>query len=140
MVKQSDFEKKLNRVLTEEEHYVLNILLLSYLTNDESYKDIAELCFMFDKYSNFKKFIKYYGGRTLKIPTQEELRLALKHLLLFQYVKIDGADFEDSYKRVKLKELNISKEDASNTIERFYNYLKENGNQVFRGRKRNRLF
>jgi len=139
-MKQSDFEKKLNKVLTEEEHYVLNILLLSYLTNDESYKDIAELCFMFDEYSNFKKFIKYYGGRTLKIPTQEELRLALKHLLLFQYVKIDGADFEDSYKRVKLKELNISKEDASNTIERFYNYLKENGNQVFRGRKRNRLF
>ena len=140
MMKQSYFEKKLNKVLTEEEHYVLNILLLSYLTNDESYKDIAELCFMFDEYSNFKKFIKYYGGRTLKIPTQEELRLALKHLLLFQYVKIDGADFEDSYKRVKLKELNISKEDASNTIERFYNYLKENGNQVFRGRKRNRLF
>lgn len=140
MMKQSDFEKKLNKVLTEEEHYVLNILLLSYLTNDESYKDIAELCFMFDEYSNFKKFIKYYSGRTIKIPTQEELRLALKHLLLFQYVKIDGADFEDSYKRVKLKDLNVSKEEASNTIERFYNYLKENGNQVFRGRKRNKLF
>ena len=139
-MKQSDFEKKLNKVLTEEEHYVLNILLLSYLTNDESYKDIAELCFMFDEYSNFKKFIKYYGGRTIKIPTQEELRLALKHLLLFQYVKIDGADFEDSYKRVKLKDLNVSKEEASNTIERFYNYLKENGTQVFRGRKRNKLF
>lgn len=139
-MKQGNFEDKLNKVLTEEEHYVINILLLSYLTNDESYKDIAELCFMFDEYSNFKKFIKYYGGRTLKIPTQEELRLALKHLLLFQYVKIDGADFEESYKRVKLKELNIGKDEASNTIERFYNYLKENGNQVFRGRKRNKLF
>lgn len=140
MMKQSDFEKKLNKVLTEEEHYVLNILLLSYLTNDECYKDIAELCFMFDEYSNFKKFIKYYGGRTLKIPTQEELRLALKHLLLFQYVKIDGADFDKSYKDIGLKSLNISKEDAQNTIDRFYNYLKENGNQMFRGRKRNKLF
>lgn len=139
-MKQSDFEKKLNRILTEEEHYVLNILLLSYLTNDEEYKDIAELCFMFDDYSNFKKFIKYYGGRTLKIPTQDELRLALKHLLLFQYVKIDGADFTDSYKRVRLKDLGVSKEEAEQTIERFYNYLKENGNQVFRGRKRNKLF
>lgn len=140
MMKQSDFEKKLNKVLTEEEHYVLNILLLSYLTNDESYKDIAELCFMFDEYSNFKKFIKYYGGRTLKIPTQEELRLALKHLLLFQYVKIDGTSFDDAYKNVGLKDLNVSKEEASNTIERFYSYLKENGNEIFRGRKRNKLF
>lgn len=139
-MRQSDFEKKLNKVLKEEEHYVLNILLLSYLTNDEKYKDIAELCFMFDEYSNFKKFIKYYGGRTLTIPTQEELRLALKHLLLFQYVKIDGKDFEESYKSLKLKELNISKESANDTIERFYNYLKENGNQLFGGRKRNRLF
>ena len=58
-MKQTDFEKKLNKVLSEEEHYVLNILLLSYLTNDEEYKDIAELCFMFDEYSNFKKFRKY---------------------------------------------------------------------------------
>lgn len=140
MMRQSDFEKKLNKVLTEEEHYVLNILLLSYLTNDESYKDIAELCFMFDEYSNFKKFIKYYGGRTLKIPTQEELRLALKHLLLFQYVKIDGKSLDDGYKSVNLKDLGVSKEEASNTIERFYSYLKENGNEIFRGRKRNKLF
>lgn len=139
-MKQSDFEKKLNKALTEEEHYVLNILLLSYLTNDESYKDIAELCFMFDEYSNFKKFIKYYGGRTLKVPTQEELRIALKHLLLFQYVKIDGADFDKSYKSVDLESLKISKESARSTIDRFYEYLKEDGNQMLRGRKRNRLF
>jgi hypothetical protein len=139
-VKQSSFEKRLNKVLKEEEHYVLNILLLSYLTDDESYKDIAELCFMFDEYSNFKKFIKYYGGKTLKIPTQEELRLALKHLLLFQYVKIDGMSLDDGYKSVNLKDLGVSKEEASNTIDRFYNYLKENGNEIFRGRKRNKLF
>lgn len=139
-MKQSSFEKRLNKVLKEEEHYVLNILLLSYLTDDESYKDIAELCFMFDEYSNFKKFIKYYGGKTLKIPTQEELRLALKHLLLFQYVKIDGMSLDDGYKSVNLKDLGVSKEEASNTIDRFYNYLKENGNEIFRGRKRNKLF
>lgn len=139
-MKQGSFEKRLNKVLKEEEHYVLNILLLSYLTNDESYKDIAELCFMFDEYSNFKKFIKYYGGKTLKIPTQEELRLALKHLLLFQYVKIDGMSLDDGYKSVNLKDLGVSKEEASNTIDRFYNYLKENGNEIFRGRKRNKLF
>lgn len=139
-MKQSSFEKRLNKVLKEEEHYVLNILLLSYLTDDESYKDIAELCFMFDDYSNFKKFIKYYGGKTLKIPTQEELRLALKHLLLFQYVKIDGMSLDDGYKSVNLKDLGVSKEEASNTIDRFYNYLKENGNEIFRGRKRNKLF
>ena len=139
-MKQSSFEKRLNKVLKEEEHYVLNILLLSYLTDDESYKDIAELCFMFDEYSNFKKFIKYYGGKTLKIPTQEELILALKHLLLFQYVKIDGMSLDDGYKSVNLKDLGVSKEEASNTIDRFYNYLKENGNEIFRGRKRNKLF
>lgn len=139
-MKQSNFEKKFNKVLTEEEHYVLNILLLSYLTDDEGYKDIAELCFMFDDYSNFKKFIKYYGGRTLKVPTQEELRLALKHLLLFQYVKIDGSDFNDSYEKVNLKALGVDKESAKQTIDKFYNYLKENGNQPFRGRKRNKLF
>lgn len=139
-MKKSNFEKKLHKTLKEEEHYVLNILLLSYLVNDESYKDIAELCFMFDEYSNFKKFIRYYGGKTLTIPTQEELRLALKHLLLFQYVKIDGKDFDESYLKVGLKDMKVSKDEALNTIDKFYNYLKENGNQIFKGKRRNNFF
>ena len=47
---------------------------------------------------------------------------------------------DDGYKSVNLKDLGVSKEEASNTIDRFYNYLKENGNEIFRGRKRNKLF
>lgn len=139
-MKQSDFEKKLNKALSEEEHYVLNILLLSYLTEDDSYKDVAELCFMFDDYSNFKKFVKYYGGKTIKVPTQDELKLSLKHLLLFQYVKIDGKDFDDSFKKLNLKDYGVDKESAKTTIEKFYKYIKENGNQLNGSRKRNKLF
>lgn len=139
-MKQSDFEKKLNKALSEEEHYVLNILLLSYLTEDDSYKDVAELCFMFDDYSNFKKFVKYYGGKTIKVPTQDELKLSLKHLLLFQYVKIDGKDFDDSFKKLNLKDYGVDKESAKTTVEKFYKYIKENGNQLNGSRKRNKLF
>ena len=140
MMKQSDFEKKLNKALSEEEHYVLNILLLSYLTEDDSYKDVAELCFMFDDYSNFKKFVKYYGGKTIKVPTQDELKLSLKHLLLFQYVKIDGKDFDDSFKKLNLKDYGVDKENAKITIDKFYKYIKENGNQINGSRRRNKLF
>lgn len=139
-MKQSDFEKKLNKALSEEEHYVLNILLLSYLTEDDSYKDVAELCFMFDDYSNFKKFVKYYGGKTIKVPTQDELKLSLKHLLLFQYVKIDGKDFDDSFKKLNLKDYGVDKENAKITIDKFYKYIKENGNQINGSRRRNKLF
>lgn len=138
-MKQNSFEKKLNKVLTEEEHYVLNIQLLSYLTDDDRYKDVAELCFMFDEYSNFKRFIKYYGGKTIKVPTQKELRLSLKHLLLFQYVKIEGKDFNRCYKDLRLEEYGVSREEAMETISKFYTYIKENGNNIG-NRKRNRLF
>ena len=139
-MKQSDFEKKLNKALSEEEHYVLNILLLSYLTEDDSYKDVAALCFMFDDYSNFKKFVKYYVGKTIKVPTQDELKLSLKHLLLFQYVKIDGKDFDDSFKKLNLKDYGVDKENAKITIDKFYKYIKENGNQINGSRRRNKLF
>ena len=121
------FDKKFNKVLTEEEHYVLNILLLSYLTDD-------------DKYNNFKKFIAYYGGKTITIPTQEELRQTLKHLLLFQKVKIDGSDFDKSYDELRLKDLGISKEEAESTINKFYEYLKTDGGQFLKGRGKNKLF
>lgn len=134
------FDKKFNKVLTEEEHYVLNILLLSYLTDDDKYKGIAELCFMFDDYNNFKKFIAYYGGKTITIPTQEELRQTLKHLLLFQKVKIDGSDFDKSYDELRLKDLGISKEEAESTINKFYEYLKTDDGQFLKGRGKNKLF
>ena len=49
-------------------------------------------------------------------------------------------DFDKAFDKVELGSLKIEKEKAQDTIERFYTYLKEDGNQMFRGRKRNRLF
>ena len=110
-MQKNDFEKKLNKILEEEETFMLSLILLAHMRDDDKYKNISELIFLFDNYKGFKQFIKFYEGQSIDIPTVLEIKQALRLLSLFQKVKIDGKDFNKAYESCKLNELKLSKED-----------------------------
>ena len=93
-MKKSDLEKRIGRILNEEETFMLSLILLAHMHTYDKYKDLSELIFLFDNYKGFKQFIKFYEGKTITIPTVRELKQALRLLDLFQKVKIDNKDFE----------------------------------------------
>lgn len=124
----SEFNRRINKILNEEETFLLSLLLLAQMHNDEKYKNISDLLFLFDNYNGFKKFIKYYEGQTIHVPTSLELKQALRLLDLFQKVKIDKLDFDTYYSKLKLSTLGLTKDYCRNEIERFYNMLHDEGN------------
>ena len=125
-------EKKINKILNEEETFLLSLLLLSQLHDDERYRDLSELIFLFDNYKGFKRFIKYYEGKTIKVPTFLELRQVLKLLELFQKVVVDKKDFDIYYEKLKMANLGLSKEYCDNEIQRFTQYLKKERKRNFK--------
>ena len=135
-MKTDDLSKKINKILNEEETFLLSLLLLAQMHNDEKYKNISDLIFLFDNYDGFKKFIKYYEGQTINVPTGLELKQALRLLDLFQKVKIDRFDFDNCYAKLKLSTLGLSKEYCLEEIDKFYNYLQKNGNITLKKIKR----
>ena len=103
---------------------------------DEKYKSISELIFLFDNYKGFKQFLKYYEGTTINVPSIKELKQALRLLALFQKVKIDKVNFDKAYEDLRLKDLDLSEEYCKNEIEKFNTYLQKNGSITLKQLKR----
>jgi len=126
-MRKNDLEKRVSKILDEEETFLLSIVLLAHMHDDEKYKDLSELIFLFDNYKGFKQFLKFFEGRNFTVPTMIELKQALRLLALFQKVKIDKKDFDDSYNGLKLNDLNLTKEYCLEEIDKFYEYLQKDG-------------
>jgi len=126
-MRKNDLEKRVSKILDEEETFMLSLILLAHMHDDEKYKDLSELIFLFDNYKGFKQFIKFYEGKEFSVPTMLELKQALRLLALFQRVKIDKKDFDEAYESLKLKDLNLTKEYCLKEIDKFYEYLQKDG-------------
>mgnify|MGYP004533908615 CR=1 FL=1 len=84
-------KKDLN-ILNSTDLYSLSMFILYKLTDIPEYTTLAELPYIMDK-ENTLKLCEYFGGRTIKIPTIEELYSIMNILLLYQYVNIDHMDY-----------------------------------------------
>ena len=61
------------------------------------YSTLSELCYVLDG-DNLSKFLRYFGGMTIKVPTLREMRLLLQGLLLYQYVNIEEGEYNEALK------------------------------------------
>ena len=126
-MKKSDLERKISKILGEEETHMLRLILLAHMHDDKKYENLSELIFLFDNYKGFKQFIKYYEGTSIDVPTIKELKQALRLLALFQKVKIDKKDFDHAYEELKIKDLGLSKQYCQDELNKFYDYLQKDG-------------
>lgn len=126
-MKHDDLTRKINKVLTEKETFLLSLLILAQISDDEKYSELSQLIFLFDSYKGFKRFIKYFEGATIQVPTVIELKKALKLLELFQRVYIDKMDLDDAYDKLHLYELGLTKTYCTEEIHKFKKYLESDG-------------
>lgn len=129
-------DKKIKRILNEEETFMLSLIMLSHLHDDEKYSELCELIFLFDNYKGFKQFIKYYGGKTIQVPTVTELKQCLRLLELFQKVEIDKKDFKESYNKLHLADLGLSETYCYSEVNKFKDILVKQGPDTLKQLKR----
>ena len=126
-MKRDELGSKIEKILGEKETFLLSLILLVHMNEDEKYHDISELIFLFDNYKGFKQFIKYYEGQTIQVPTVMEVQQALRLLDLFQKVYIDKRDFEQCYDSLKMFELGLTKDYCEKELAKFKTYLEKDG-------------
>lgn len=81
--------------MKKEDVYSLLLFALYKLKDDPEYLTLSELSYILDG-ENLTKFLRYFGGMTLKVPTSKELRLITKALTLYQHVNLDGGNFDEA--------------------------------------------
>ena len=81
--------------LKEIDVYSLAMFALYKLTDVPEYTTIGELPYILDR-DNMLKFCEYFGGQTIKVPTVDEIHSLMYLLLLYQYVNIDGMNYDEA--------------------------------------------
>ena len=87
-------KSELNKLRTKDT-YSLLLFVLYKLKDIPEYSGVSELAYILDE-NNFLNLCEYFGGLTITIPTINELRDIVDALLIYQYVDIDGLDYNDA--------------------------------------------
>ena len=83
--------------LNKTDVYSLMLFTLYKLKDTPEYSTLSELCYVLEG-DNLTKFLSYFGGMTIKVPTLRDIRLLLQGLLLYQYVNIEEGDYKEALK------------------------------------------
>lgn len=75
--------------------YSLSMFVLYKLTEIPEYSAISELPYVLDR-DNMLRLCEYFGGRTIRIPTTDELYSLMNILLLYQYVNIEHIPYDSA--------------------------------------------
>lgn len=78
-----------------KDNYSLALLLLHQVKDVEEFSHISDLCYILDM-DNLLKFLTYFGGTTLKVPTIAKLKSTMRTLILYQSYEIDNNTWEQS--------------------------------------------
>lgn len=94
--------------LKECDVYSLLLFALYKIRDIKEYSTISELVYLLDKES-FLNLCEYFGGLTIKIPTIAELESLINSLMMYQYIDIDGYDYEEAIKLIGFKSSDLRK-------------------------------
>lgn len=83
--------------LSKTDIYSLILFTIYKMKEIPEYSVLSELCYVLDG-DNLMKFLSYFGGMTITIPTKEEFELLVQALLLYQAVNIEKEDYSDAIK------------------------------------------
>lgn len=88
--------EKLNNLHTED-IYSLMLFALFKLKDVPEYSSISELAYLLDG-KGLLNLLEYYGGTTIKVPTLNEFKVVIQSLLLYQYVNVEGIEYNQAIK------------------------------------------
>lgn len=83
--------------LKDVDVYSLILFAMFKLRDVPEYSSLSEMVYILDK-DNMLKLCEYFGGLTLKIPTIDELESLIYSLVLYQFVNIDGMEYDKAVK------------------------------------------
>lgn len=122
-------------LLEKEDTLSLAMTMLYFISKDNHYETTGKLSLLLDQRS-FLNFIKYYGGKTIKVPTLEQLSEMIKYVLIYQYHYIESLEWDESIKQSGLiLKSPDEKEKVIKKIEGFDMYLRKYNYDIKEGKK-----
>ena len=105
MPKKNNILDTLNE-LSQTDVYSLLLFALWRIKEIPEYSTLSELAYILDN-NSLMRFLDYYGGSTIKVPTKEEFSVLIEALSLYRQVNIEGIDFKEALANLTYKDLSL---------------------------------
>lgn len=86
--------------------YSLLLFALYKIKDLPEYSTLSEMAYILDGDSLFK-FMEYFGGKTIRVPTLAEFKVVVEALLLYQYVNLEGISYNQALKLLDTSEASL---------------------------------
>lgn len=94
--------------LKKKDIYSLILYILYKFKDIPEYSSLSELAYILDK-DSLLKFLQYFGGTTIQVPTIEEFEDVVYTLLLYQCINIENLNYEAALKMLDLPKKRLKK-------------------------------
>lgn len=91
--RKTEIKESLNR-LSRTDVYSMLLFIIYKMKDLPEYSTLSELIYVMDK-DNLVKFISFFGGTTIKVPTLDEFRTVTQAMLLYQFVNLENGDLQE---------------------------------------------
>ncbi len=81
--------------MSQSDIYSIVCELLYVVKDNPNYSAMSELAYILNQES-FIKFIKYFGGTTLAVPTLDDFKQTLKVMQLYHYFNVQNMSWKDA--------------------------------------------
>lgn len=89
--------------LSKEDVFSMLLFVLYKLRDNPDYSTLSELSYILDS-SNLVKFISFFGGTTISVPTLREFRLITQAMLLYEFVNLENGNLNEGLEVICNKE------------------------------------
>ena len=104
--------------------YSLILFAIFKMKEIPEYSTISELSYVLDGNSLFN-FLEYFGGTTIKVPTLSEFKVVVESLLLYQYVNVEGMNYNQAVKLLDLSSAGVTIREVKSCYSKLVNILNE---------------
>ena len=94
--------------LNQTDVYSLMLFALYKMNDIPEYSTLSEMCYLLD-HKSLINFLSYYGGKTITIPTKEEMKDVLNALVLYQLINIEGKEYKEAVEEINSAEYSETK-------------------------------
>lgn len=94
--------------LNQTDVYSMVLFALYKIKDIPEYSTLSELCYLLD-HKSLINFLTYFGGKTITIPTKEEMKDVLNALLLYQFINIEGKEYKEAVDLINSAEFSEAK-------------------------------
>ena len=91
-------ETEIKEIVKQDDIYFACLATLAMVEDNPTFSLTSELAYLCDVES-LSKMVKCLGGRTITIPTEEQLKLQLRSILLHQYYTVNKMEWKDALEK-----------------------------------------